>query len=381
MPITRRNLLHGFVAAGSVIAAGARPVGSFASSELKQVLSGAPGSSPTLLNRNENAYGPSEKVQAVIREAAPFSCRYTRNEQDALRMMLAELHKVKLEQIVLGVGSSEILRMAGAAYLSSTRKLVVPNPTYPSLGNYAEANGIPIVRVPLTRTSEHDTDAMLAKVDSSTGLVYICNPNNPTGTLTPRKNIESLIAKLPADVMILIDEAYHHFVSATAAYRSFLDYPLGDSRIIVVRTFSKIYGLAGLRIGYAVSSKEVASRFSALCLQNGVTILSAKAAMAALEDTAYVQMAAKRNADDRQEFMNQVNARMLRAIDSHANFVLLNPLRPVKEVLPHLEKNGVLVAPPIPAMEKYIRVSLGTPAEMREFWRVWDLMPAGNMAM
>lgn len=118
-----------------------------------------------------------------------------------------------------------------------------------------------------------------------------------------------------------------------------LDYPLDDPRVVVVRTFSKIYGLAGLRIGYSVSSKEVAGRLSALRLQNGVTIVSVKAAMAALEDTAYLRMAAKRNADDRQEFMNQVNARMLRAIDSHANFVLLNPLRPVSEVLLYLEKN------------------------------------------
>ena len=381
MPMTRRNLLHGIAAAGTVIAAGARPVAAFAPSGLEQPLPGAPVSGPVLLNRNENAYGPSEKVQAVIREASAVSCRYPRGEYDALRMMLAELHKVKPEQIVLGSGSSEILRMAGAAYLGPNKKLVLPNPTYPSLGNYAEANDIQVVRIPLTKTQEHDTEAMLARVDSSTGLVYVCNPNNPTGTLTPRKNIESLISKLPADVMILIDEAYHHFVSATSAYRSFLDYPLDDSRVIVARTFSKIYGLAGLRAGYSVSSKEVASRLSAFRLQNGVTIVSVKAAMAALDDTAYVRMAAKRNADDRQEFMNQVNARMLRAIDSHANFVLLNPLRPVSEVLPHLEKNGVLVAPPIPAMEKYIRVSLGTPAEMREFWRVWDLMPAGNMAM
>ncbi len=379
--MTRRNLLHGIAAAGTVIAAGARPVAAFAPSGLEQPLPGTPGSGPVLLNRNENAYGPSEKVQAVIREASAVSCRYPRGEYDALRMMLAGLHKVKPEQIVLGSGSSEILRMAGAAYLGPNKKLVLPNPTYPSLGNYAEANGIQVVRIPLTKTQEHDTEAMLARVDSSTGLVYVCNPNNPTGTLTPRKNIESFISKLPADVMILIDEAYHHFVSATSAYRSFLDYPLDDSRVIVARTFSKIYGLAGLRVGYSVSSKEVASRLSAFRLQNGVTIVSVKAALAALDDTAYVRMAAKRNADDRQEFMNQVNARMLRAIDSHANFVLLNPLRPVSEVLPHLEKNGVLVAPPIPAMEKYIRVSLGTPDEMREFWRVWDLMPAGNMAM
>jgi histidinol-phosphate aminotransferase len=381
MPMTRRNLLHGLAAAGTAIVGGARPVGVFSASGRKQPLPGAPGSGPTFLDHNENAYGPSEKAQAVIREAGAISYRYPRGEYDALRTMLAEIHKVKLDQIVLGAGSSEILRMAGAAYLGPSRKLVVADPTYPCLANYAEANGIPIVKVPLTRTSEHDMDAMLARIDSATGLVYICNPNNPTGSLTPRKNLESFIARLSAGAMVLIDEAYHHFVSATSAYRSFLDYPVDDPRVIVTRTFSKIYGLAGLRVGYSVSSKEAASRLSAYRLPAGVTIISAKAAMAALEDASYVRIAAKRNTDDRQEFMNQANARMLRAIDSHANFVLLNPLRPVSEVIPHLEKNGVFVAPPIPLMEKYIRVSLGTPAEMQEFWRVWDLMPAGKMAM
>jgi len=380
MPITRRNLLQG-IAAGAVVATGARLLAVLAAGALPQPLPNPLAPGPTLLNRNENPYGPSEKVLAVIREAASVSSRYPRSEYDVLRNMLAGLHKVKPEQIVLGVGSSEILRMAGAAYLGPNEKLLVPDPTYPSLANYAEANGVPVVKIPLTRTSEHDTEVMLAKVDSTTALVYVCNPNNPTGTLTPRKNLESLISKLPAEIMILVDEAYHHYVSATAAYRSFLDFPLGDPRIIVARTFSKIYGLAGLRIGYSVSSKEVAARLSALRLQNGVTTISVKAATAALEDTAYIRLAAKRNSDDRQEFMNQVNARMLRVIDSHANFVLLNPLRPVSEVLPHLEKNNVLVAPPIPAMDKYIRVSLGTPAEMQEFWRVWDLMPPGKMAM
>src|SRR5260370_11141971 len=381
MPISRRNLLRGIAAAGTAIAAGARAVAALAPNRLKLPFSGGPGSTAVLLNRNENAYGPSEKVQAVIREAAGGSSRYPRGEYDALRRMLAELHKVNPEQIVLGAGSSEILRMAGAAYLGPNKKLLVPNPTYPSLGNYAEANGVSVVRVSLTRTQEHDTDAMLAKADSATALVYICNPNNPTGTLTPRKNLESLISKLPADVIVLIDEAYHHFVSDTAAYRSFLDRPLNDPCVIVARTFSKIYGLAGLRIGYSVSCKEVAARLSALRLQNGVTIISAKAAIAALDDTAYVWMAAKRNSDDRQEFMNQVNARTLRAIDSHDNFGLLNPLPPVNEVIAHLEKNNVLVAPPIPAMEKCVRVSLGTPAEMQQFWRVWDLIPAGTMGM
>jgi histidinol-phosphate aminotransferase len=382
MTMTRRNLLHGLAAAGTAFAAGARPVASLAASRMPQPLPAAPAPGPLLLNRNENAYGPSEKVQAVIHESVSLSNRYPRGEQDALCKTLADLHKVTPEQIVLGVGSSEILRMAGAAYLGPNKKLLLASPTYPSLANYAEANGIPVVNPPLTKTFEHDTSAMLANVDSSTGLIYLCNPNNPTGTLTSRNSIDTFISKLPADVMILVDEAYHHYAADSGAYRSFVDYPLPHPRIMVARTFSKIYGLAGLRIGYSVSSKEVATRLSALRLQNGVTTLSLKAAMAALDDAAYVRMAAKRNSDDRQEFMNQVNARMLRAIDSHTNFVLLNPMRPVSEVLPHLEKNNVFVAPPFPAMEKFIRVSLGTPAEMLEFWRVWDLMaPTGKMAM
>lgn len=209
MPISRRNLLHGMAAAGTAVAAGVRAAAALAPNGLKLPLPGGPGSVPVLLNRNENAYGPSERVQAVMREAAAVSSRYPRGEYDALRKMLAELHKVKPEQIVLGAGSSEILRMAAAAYLGPNKILLVPNPTYPSLGNYAEANGVSVVRVPLTRTQGHDTDAMIAKADSATALVYICNPNNPTGTLTPRKNLESLISKLPANVMILIDEAYH----------------------------------------------------------------------------------------------------------------------------------------------------------------------------
>jgi len=151
---------------------------------------------------------------------------------------------------------------------------------------------------------------------------------------------------------------------------------------MVTRTFSKIYGLAGMRVGYAVAAPDVARRLSAGQLHFGVGSVAAKAAAAALDDSPYVRLSAKRNADDRQEFMNRVNGGMLRAIDSHTNFVMMDPLRPPDEVIEHLKKNNIRIGPPIPAMDKYIRVSLGTPAEMDEFWRVWDLMPAtGKMAM
>src|SRR6266481_4729299 len=337
---------------------------------------------PVLLYRNENPYGPSEKVLAVLRESVASSNRYPRTEYDTLTAKLAAMDKVKPEQIVLACGSGEILAMAALAYLRPGKKLVQAVPTFPSLGKLAQAAGVEVASVPLNKRYEHDLGAMLDAARTSTGLVYIVNPNNPTGTITPRNDIETFIAKLPADVTVLIDEAYHHFVTPNAAYESFLDRHCDDPRIIVSRTFSKIYGLAGMRIGYAVASPEMAKRLPAGFPNWSVSVVSARAASAALDDVDYVRLGVKRNTDDRQEFMNQVNERMLRVIDSQANFVMVNPMRPPDEVIEHLKKNHILIGPKYPVLDKYIRVSLGTPAEMQAFWRAWDLMPAtGKMAM
>jgi histidinol-phosphate aminotransferase len=380
MPISRRDLL-GKLAASAVSGAAIQALGGSSLANASSASRVSMPVGPIFLCSNENAYGPSEKVLAAIRDASSGSNRYPRTEYDSLLNEIAALHRVRPEQIVLGCGSSEILRMAAAAFLGPGKRLVQASPTFPLPGEFAQSVGAEVISVPLNRMYEHDLEAMLARVDASTGLVYICNPNNPTGTLTARKHIETFIGKLPAKTIVLIDEAYHHFVGGSSSYTSFLDHPLDDGRVMIVRTFSKIYGLAGMRLGYAVATPEIALRLSKDRLQLGVSVISAKAAAAALDDSEYVLTAAERNANDRQEFMNQVNARMLRALDSHTNFVMLNPLRPVDQVLGHLKKNNVFVAPRIPAMNKYICVSLGTPAEMFEFWRVWDLMPPQRMNM
>ena len=337
---------------------------------------------PVLLYRNENPYGPSERVLAVLRESVASGNRYPRTEYDTVIGKLAAQHNVKPEQIVLGCGSGEILGMAALAFLRPGKKLVQAAPTFPSLGKLAQAAGVEVVSISLNKRYEHDLPAMLDAARASTGLVYVVNPNNPTGTITPRKDIEAFLGKLPADVTILIDEAYHHFVTPNTAYESFLDRHFDDPRIIVSRTFSKIYGLAGMRIGYAVATPEMAKRLPAGFPNWSVSVVSARAASAALDDVDYVRLGIKRNTDDRQEFMNQVNARMLRAIDSQANFVMVNPMRPPDEVIEHLKKNHILIGPKYPVLDKYIRVSLGTPSEMQAFWRAWDLMPpTGKMAM
>lgn len=392
MSVSRRKLLRD-IGVGAIVGAAAPALRGFpatsatevpwansvAADQLSRVATAA---DPVLLYRNENPYGPSEKVLAVLRESVASSNRYPRTEYDSLIGKLAAQHNVKPEQIVLGCGSGEILGMAALAFLKPGKKLVQAAPTFPSLGKLAQGAGVEVASVPLNKRYEHDLAAMEDAARDSTGLVYIVNPNNPTGTITPRKDIEAFIGKLPSDVIVLIDEAYHHFVTPNTAYESFLERHFDDPRIVVSRTFSKIYGLAGMRIGYAVAAPELAKKLPAGFPNWSVSVVSARAASAALDDVDYVRLGIKRNTDDRQEFMNQVNARMLHAIDSQANFVMVNPMRPPDEVIEHLKKNHILIGPKYPVLDKYIRVSLGTPGEMQAFWRVWDLMPStGKMAM
>ncbi len=392
MALSRRNLLRN-LGAGAIVGAAAPALRAFPLAPATEAAlwgNSAPApqpgvataADPILLYRNENPYGPSEKVLAVLRDSAASGNRYPRTEYDTLVDQLAALHKVKREQIVLGCGSGEILCMAAMAFLKPGKTLVEAAPTFPALGKLAQTAGIEVADVPLNKMFEHDLPTMLDRANSSAGLVYIVNPNNPTGSLTPRKDIDAFLAKLPASIPVLVDEAYHHFAAPGGAYESFLDRPINDPRLIVARTFSKIYGLAGMRIGYAVATPEMAKRLAAGFPGWSVSIASARAASAALDDVDYVRLGVKRNADDRQEFMRQANARTLHPIDSQTNFVMFDPLRPPDLVIEHLKKHNILIGPKYPALEKYIRVSLGTPAEMQEFWRVWDLLPpAEKMAM
>ena len=392
MSISRRKLLR-HIGIGAAVGAAAPAIRGFPHTPATEVSwedsvspaqpsSLATATDPILLYRNENPYGPSEKVLAVLRESSTGGNRYPRTEYDTLIDKLAALHHVKREQIILGCGSGEILCMAALAFLNSGKKLLQAAPTFPALGKLAHSSGVEVADVPLNKRYEHDLAVMLDYARTSTGLVYIVNPNNPTGTITPRKEIEAFISKLSPDVTVFIDEAYHHFVAPSTAYESFLDRPIGDPRIIVSRTFSKIYGLAGMRIGYAVTAPEIVKRLAASFPSWSVSVVSARAASAALDDVEYVRLGIKRNTDDRQEFMNQVNTRMLRALDSQTNFVMMNPMRPPDEVIEHLKKNNVFIGPKYPVLDKYIRVSLGTPSEMQAFWHIWDLMPpTGKMAM
>jgi histidinol-phosphate aminotransferase len=333
------------------------------------------------LNSNENAYGPSERAGAAMRSALLGANRYPYLEYEPLAESIAKLHGVGREHVLLGCGSTEILRMAAAAFLGPGKQLIQANPTFEAMEPYARAAGAEVVSVRLTTQFAHDLDQMLQRAGNNTGLVYVCNPNNPTASLTPRADLEVFIEKLPANVHILIDEAYHHYAGQSAMYASFIDRPLGDERVIVSRTFSKVYGLAGLRLGYAVGSPKGLQRMGAHSTERSVNCVVAQAAMAALDDPGNVRDSMTRNANDRQEFRNQAMVRMLKPIDSHANFLMMDTHHPAQDVIRHFQEHKVFIGRPFPAMDTYVRVSLGTPTEMLEFWRVWDMLHYTEMQM
>ena len=331
---------------------------------------------PIRLDNNESAYGPSGKVAEAVRlAAAEPECYPSAVGASELAERIAKSHNVGPDRVVLGAGSTEILRMASCAFLGAGKHLVQPSPTFPALEFYARSMGAEVVSDPLNRWFHHDLATMLAHAGPSTGLVYICNPNNPTASITPRAELEKFIFRLPPSCHILIDEAYHHYAGKSGAYASFLDHPLNDNRIIVTRTFSHIYGLAGLRLGYGIASTETASRMRTFGTTDAASAIAIPAAIAALEDTASVREFVQRNTDDRQEFVNAAFARNFKQRESYTNFFAVNTYNPAMMVIRHFRSNNILIAPVALSWDTWIRVSLGTPEEMSAFWNTWDTLP------
>ena len=229
MPISRRTLLGRLGAGAAAAAAAPHAAVAALGARLRPEAEPFRSSKPMRLHRSENVHGPSPRVIAAMQDAAGHpASRYPDVEAEALQRRIATLHAVAPERVVLGCGSSEIVRMTIDAFAGPQKTILAAVPTFESLHQYARRAGAEVVGVPLTREWSHDVSAMLARIDAATGLVYICNPNNPTGSLTRRQDLEEFLRKLPAGVLVLIDEAYHHYVGESADYASFIDRPVDD---------------------------------------------------------------------------------------------------------------------------------------------------------
>lgn len=372
MALSRRSFLGAFGVGAAAAAVTPSANWLLASGEPPRV--STPGGS-ILLNSNENAYGMFPSAAKAAADAVSKGNRYP-DDFDLVRA-IAAYHRLPPAQVMIGYGSSESLAIATHAFTGPGRKLLQASPTFELPAMYARARGVAVVAAPLTAGYAHDLEAMLARTGNDTGLVYICNPNNPTASLTPRRDIESFLRKLPATSHVLIDEAYHHFATDSPEYASFIDRPVDDPRVIVTRTFSKVYGMAGLRLGYSVAAESVTKKMRSWQIANQGNAVTLAAALASLADDAAMRAAAARNAADRAEFLKQAAARKLKAIPAYANFVMVETGRPVRDMIRQFQTQHIEIGRPFPPMENFVRVSLGLPEEMAQFWRAWDMLKMG----
>src|SRR5207247_659230 len=241
---------------------------------------------------------------------------------DVLVASLATLNGVPSEQIILGDGSGEILKVAAAAFTTAGKKLVVANPTFEAILAHARTAQAEVVKVDLTKEYAHDLPGMLSASDDA-GLVYICNPNNPTATITPKSAVRAFMAKLPVKTVVLVDEAYHHYVDSSD-YESVIPLVKQYPNLIVARTFSKVYGMAGLRCGYAIAQPDLIKRMHAHQSWNSVNIMALVAATASLTDVEHVEQGYRRNLEVKKYVYSELNKCGYKFIPSQANFMMID---------------------------------------------------------
>jgi histidinol-phosphate aminotransferase len=362
MPTFSRRTFTGTLGAGlGATLMGPRFLGSAALARPRALSGGS-----VLLDSNENPYGPSPAALAAMTRSQARASRYPDALERDVIEALARDHKVAPEQIVLGCGSGEILRMADMAFLSPGKTVVAAEPTFEAVLLYARVTKAEPVKVPLDAEFRHDLPKMAAACDARTGLVYVCNPNNPTGTVVSGDALGAFLTRVPKTAVVLVDEAYHHFVE-DAGYRSASEWLARTPNLVVVRTFSKVYGLAGMRLGYAVSSPENARALREHQLWSNANGAVLEAALVSLQDPAHVADQRKRNRDTRAWLVAELAKDGRRIIPSETNFVMIDVGRDVVPIIDALKSRSVLVGRKFPSLANWLRVSIGTPSEMETF--------------
>lgn len=336
----------------------------------------ASAAAPVVLGFNENPYGPSPAALEAMTRAQGIAARYPDDVARQVVEAVARAHSVATDQVLLGCGSTEVLRTACAAFLSPGSKVLVAEPTYEAVLAYARITDAEPVRVPLDADWRHDLDAMAAACADCVGLVYVCNPNNPTGTVVRRKQLGSFFRAIPASALLLVDEAYHHYVE-DPEYASALAWLDRMPNLVVVRTFSKIYGMAGMRLGYAVSSPQNIARMSAHLTRFNVNAAVGAAALASLADAGHAERQRTLNNETRRWLCRQFERDGRRYIPSETNFVMVHVGGDVAPVIDRFRERGMIVGRKFPAMPGWLRISIGTQAETELFVRLLrEIVPA-----
>jgi histidinol-phosphate aminotransferase len=321
-----------------------------------------PLSGPIQLNFNENPFGPSAKVRKSITEAFDLGCRYPDNLINELAEMIAKKEGVSRDHIVIGGGSTEGLKVTGLTFASNGGEIIAARPTFLAMMNYANQWGATINWVDLDENLTHDVDEMERRISPKTKLIFLCNPNNPTSTLLEKNKLVDFVTSASKKTIVFSDEAYYDFIEEKD-YPSMVTMVKKGENVIVSKTFSKVYGLAGLRVGYLVAKPALANKIRVNIVANS-NVLALKAAMTAINDDEFYQFSLKKVKEGKQMMYKTMDELGLEYIPSNTNFIFFKTGRDIKTFNAQMLENGVKVGRPFPPYNDWCRISMGTIEEV-----------------
>ena len=335
------------------------------------------------LGSNENPYGPSAVTMEAMEGAWKYAMRYGYPDGN-IQERIAEHHGVDRDHILMGAGSREILLVTGLTFLQGDKKVVGVEPSYSTVYQHATQLDTEAILLPLNDDYTQNIPEMIRTTRMNyrdVGFIYLCNPNNPTGVVVPAGDVRQLLDGIPEDMPVLIDEAYHHYVD-DPEYAESLPYVLEGRPVIIARTFSKIHGFAGLRLGYAIARPDLIRRMRPYSTGN-VNALVKWGGAAALDDHESMRFVRETTLRLRRQTVAELERRGYDVIPSETNFFMVHTGRPTSWVRAEFRKRGVRVGRDFPPMLEHLRVSIGNEEEMGRFMQAWDdifveTAPAGS---
>jgi histidinol-phosphate aminotransferase len=320
---------------------------------------------PIRLCFNENPFGMSPKAKDAIMAGWSEHNRYDPPEEAGLTKAFAKHVGVDPSHVLVSQGSQEILSIAALAYAQSGADIVIPWPTFEGLPDYAETVGANVHRVPLDANLQHDLAAMDRHITNTTKLVFVCNPNNPTGTLADAQKLRDFVKSASKRCIVIVDEAYHDFID-DPNYKSMVDLATAGENVIVSRTASKVHGLAAVRIGFGIARPDIITKLHRL-VTGQPNVFGLQAAMASVADTEYQTFVKTRNREGRELLTTTLKSLGKRVAPSQTNFVFFQAGLPAEKVQTAMLAKGFRIGRTFPPFTDWCRVSIGTPDEMKAF--------------
>ncbi|MDG2366026.1 MAG: aminotransferase class I/II-fold pyridoxal phosphate-dependent enzyme [Candidatus Marinimicrobia bacterium] len=321
---------------------------------------------PIRMMFNENPYGPSQVARKAMRKAFSesnlYSMRYAKAE---FKILMAKLNGVTPDYIAVGFGSGEILKKAALMNGIDKGELISPALTFETINRFAKTMKSNVKRIPMDNKIGIDLDRTAESVGSRTKLIYLCNPNNPTGSIMRTDQLESFCKTMSKKSIVFVDEAYHEYVT-DPNYRSMINLVRKGHNVIVSRTASKVHGLAGLRVGFAITTPGIAKRLESY-LTDSLNVIGLRAAIASYKDERFQAHSIEQNNRAKKIVTNHLDNKGIEYLDSQTNFIFIKTGMNIAKFQPAMEKNGVIVGRPFPPYNKWCRLSMAKPEEMENF--------------